>query len=110
MDKRLSKESLDFLKNNPNGHIKDFPDELKKLLYTEAFADKKNFEEIYNYDGDVKEIKEGMVLIDDISGYEFTITDITYGSDVTFFDSKEYNYSIMISFKKDDRFRSLKIK
>ena len=110
MDKKLSKETMDFLKDHPEGHIKDFPDELKKMLFTEAFKNKKSFEEIYNYDGDIKDIKEGVVLIDDISGYVFTITDVIYGSDVTFFDSEEFKSTMMISMEHDKRFRMLKIK
>jgi len=107
---KISDETVKFLKDNPEGSVKDLPKDLKKFFIESKTFDEKFFNEVYNFDGDINEIKKGMILYDDTFSNEFTVNEVVYGVDFTFLDVEEHEEAMLVSEKRDERFRLLKIK
>jgi len=107
---KISDKSIEFLINNPEGNIKDMPYDLKRFFLESKTFDEKLFNEVYNFSGDVENIKKGMIVYDTTFTNEFTVNEVIIGDDFTFLDVEEHEELMMISEKEDKRFRTLKIK
>lgn len=129
---KISKESIEYLQNTKKGHLSELPEELKQLFLSnpvelgniwkkqqgieidlEEYDMEKDgmpFEDIYNYDGNLDDIKIGNTLIDIDTDIEYVVNKVTLGNGVAFLDIEGLHESIMIGMVYDERFRTLKIK
>jgi len=91
-----------YLNKNPKGNIKDFPKEIK-----EYFMD--SMENIFDFYGDINDIKEGTILQDFSFDYEYIVKNIIIGSGVTSITTINDDI-LFLSLTKSNRNRKLKIK